>query len=180
MMAFRDEPSDSEALARFYEAHREELFKYASSILRDREQAADAVQEAFVGLMRSYDHVRSFSEEKLLGYSLTVVRNQCFRVSKASRSAAPYDPQDELGPQEAEAEGPDLFAQALDRIVLQNAVQKLQPNYSSALSLRYYYDFDDEAIAAVLHTRSENVRTILTRARRQLKKLCIEEVKARA
>lgn len=180
MMAFNDEPGDNGTLACFYEAHKAELFQFARRILRDDEWAADALQDSFVNLIRSYDRVRGFPEEKLLRYSMSVVRNQCYYLCQTDRTDFLYDPQVDTEPLERDLAGPDVFSRLLDGIVLQEAVRKLRPNYRLAIVMRYYYDLDDAAIAVALEIKTESVRTILTRARRQLKTLCKEEVRVHA
>lgn len=180
MMAFNDEPGDNGTMAHFYEAHKAELLKFARRILRDDEWAADALQDSFVNLIHSYDMIRGFPEEKLLRYSMSVVRNQCYYLCQMDRADVLYDPQVDTELLERDLAGPDVFARLLDGIVLQEAVSKLRPNYRLAIVMRYFYDLDDAAIGIALEIKTESVRTVLTRARRQLKKLCKEEVRPHA
>lgn len=179
MMAFNDVPSDSDTMARFYEAHRDQLYKLAHYITKDSELAADALHDSFVSLMRYYDKLRDFPEDKLLAYSMAVVRHQCSALMKKSRKVTLCDSPLAMTALEQDADETDDYTVLINSLSLQNAVQNLQPNYRLAIIMRHYYDLDYETIALALNTKPEGARTILSRAHKQLKKLYLsEEVKA--
>lgn len=173
MMAFNDMPSDSETIARFYEAHKKALLNYARAILRDDELAADALQNAIESLLHSYDHVRDLSDADLLHYSMKVVRRECYRIfKKQNKMPAPSAEIEELAQDSADL---DEYIQFQDREVMQKAVSQLKRNYRTAIELRYYQNRDDAAIAFALDIKPESVRAVLSRARNKLKELYLAE-----
>ena len=58
------EYSDSEKLERLYELYEQKMYAVAFSILRNEWQAEDAVQDAFVRLLKNIRKLRDLEDEK--------------------------------------------------------------------------------------------------------------------
>lgn len=177
MMAFNDESTDRENMSRFFEAYKRPLLKFAYSILNDYELAADAVQGSFLNLMKAYDDLRSFSDERLLAYSWPVVRHECSKIIRQNRSQHLED--DDLSAFVEKAIASDPCEVIIKEQALHDSIQKLPAHYRLAIEMKYFYDSSDAAIAKVLDVKPGSVRMILSRARARLKELYFsEEVKA--
>ena len=67
-------------LKRAYDKYADELFKYALMILADYGSAEDAVQQAFVKVLKMKN--RTSHIESYQGYLRTAVRNECYEIIK--------------------------------------------------------------------------------------------------
>jgi RNA polymerase sigma-70 factor (ECF subfamily) len=137
-------------------------FRLAHAMLRDRQEAEDAVQEAALTAWRAFD---TFDERGrgLQPWFLTIVANQCrdrlrgrwwrvWRQPDISRGATP-------GPEG----GVVLRAQLVE------ALDRLTPEHRAALYLRYQLDLPNEEVARILRLRVGTVKSRLHRALRQLR-----------
>lgn len=167
IQAFRDDPADEQQLVEFWQQYQKKLYLYALAILKEKIAAEDAVQSSFLIILRSFDLVRGYEPNRMLSYMCTIVRHECGRALNQSHTVSPVEEIEVVG------EDPDPTARELlretDREVLKACIAELQPNYRTALRMKYYDNASDEAIAAVLQVGSGNVRVVLTRARKKLK-----------
>lgn len=175
MMAFNDEPGDCENLSRFYECYKEKLLKFAVYLLKDPERAADAVQNSAENLVRYYDSVRRLPEDKILSYSMAVVRHECYAIMQENARNRHTDM--EIINLMDRQDGENDYEYALCRGALRNAIDNLSPNYRLAILMKYYLNAEDAEIGAVLKQKPASVRMTLSRARTQLEKLYAKEVK---
>lgn len=82
---------DSHALGRLVDEHEAAVFRYALSLLRNRADAEEVLQETFLALMRGAGEFRG--EATLRTWLLTVARNAAWRLRKraAKRAEEPID-----------------------------------------------------------------------------------------
>jgi RNA polymerase sigma-70 factor (ECF subfamily) len=173
MMAFNDEPTDAENLSRFFAAHQKQLLKYAFSILKDYESAGDAVQNSMESIIRVYDRLRDFSDERLLAYSWTIVKHACCAIIEKDRAISIFD--EDISEMDDMPDSKDDYDEMLNRQAVHDAVEKLPEHYRTAIVLRYFFDLDDTSIAKALESKPENVRMTLSRGRKALRKLYLAE-----
>ena len=67
--------SDSEKLERLYELYEQKMYAVAFSILRNEWQAEDAVQDAFVRLLKNIRKLRDLEDEKTRSYVLQTIQS---------------------------------------------------------------------------------------------------------
>lgn len=173
MMAFNDEPTDAEKLSQFFTAHHKQLLKYAFSILKDYEKAGDAVQNSMESIIRVYDRLRDFSDERLLAYSWVVVKHACYAIIEKERAMPIVD--EDISEMDDMLDSKDDYDEILNRQAVHETVKKLPEKYRTAIVLRYFFDLDDISIAKVLKAKPENVRMTLSRGRKALRKLYLAE-----
>jgi len=77
---------DPEGLAAAYDRYSGPLFGYCQSLLREPDDAADAVQDTFVIAASKLGRLRD--PERLRAWLFTVARNECLRRLKSRRAAA--------------------------------------------------------------------------------------------
>ena len=163
--------SHSEEIARLYDSYGDMLFRLACSILLNRADAEDAVQDMFIKIIGK---VPEFNQERQERAWLTrVLVNQC-RDSLKRRKLRVYTPLDELlettgkepsvpGPEEAEGSG-----------VLQ-AVLALGEKYREPILLYYFEGFSVEETAGMLGIGQSALKMRLARGREMLRKRMEEE-----
>src|SRR5690606_32656847 len=82
-LILRIKQGDKEAYAVFYERHRTAMYLSAYHLLRDDEDARDAVQELIVSVWQHADRIDSKSNIK--GYLYTVLRNRILTAMSRSK-----------------------------------------------------------------------------------------------
>ncbi|GAA3722972.1 RNA polymerase sigma factor SigM [Streptomyces tremellae] len=160
---------DPDAFGELVRRHRDRLWAVAMRTLGDREEAADAVQDALVSAFRAAHTFRGQSAVTTWLHRITV--NACLdRVRKtASRRTIPVDDTERmeqlLGPHEsaeAPAERQDLHRQ------LFAALAKLPPDQRAALVLVDMQGYPVAEAARVLGVPSGTVKSRCARGRARL------------
>jgi RNA polymerase sigma-70 factor (ECF subfamily) len=157
---------DTEALRQIYESYKGPVFTYCLRMLRDRSDAADATQEAFLHALsglRGLDHTASFKY-----WLFAIVRNEVYgRIRRRSaRTMVPLEEVedvlwDEETPLEAAVRGET--GEAVRRMV-----DALRPEYREVLLLRELRGFTYAEIAAVTGGTEAAVKARLFKARKAL------------
>jgi RNA polymerase sigma-70 factor (ECF subfamily) len=160
-LARRAAGGDVEGLAELLERHRPALYATAIGLLRDREEARDAVQETcVVALLR----IGSLREPAAAGGWLhRVVRNVCLMRLRRREHATPYAETD------AGERGPSL-EESVERLALRDwvwaAIDELSPEERVTVMLRHFARSTSyESIAALTGVPVGTVRSRLNRAR---------------
>ncbi len=147
---------DLEAWGEIVSRYKEATFGIAVAILRNRADAEDAVQDAFV---RAYERLRRYDlSRKFSTWLFTVTAN----VAKNALRKRRREPQ----PKEVWAADPAqmVWHEDMEKGV-REAVWGLPESYRAPLVLRYWHDLPLEEISAVLGMRLGTVKTRLHRAR---------------
>ena len=127
---------------RFYEAHRDEIFRYLVRLL-DRDLAEDAFQETFLRALRGYAELRH--ADHLRAWAFTIAT----RVALDERRRAKPTP----------AELPDVPTH-----------DELPRTERAAVVLRYGYDLDYADIAQALDSSEEAARQAASSGVRRLRR----------
>lgn len=151
-----------EAFAALYDCFAASLFRVAFSLLRSRQDAEDAVQEVFVGLVRARARLRNI--ENLRAYLFAALRRAAARIAAAPRRLRLLPPEEMVLLCRPELSGSDS-EQALR---LERAIQALPPEQREVVALKVDGDLTFAEIAAVLGI---NPNTAASRYRYALEKL---------
>lgn len=172
----RADASRTQALDRFLAGIERRAFAIALSLLRDREEALDAVQDAMLRLVRSYGH-KTEEEWPPLFYRILNNRiNDGFRHAKISSrlfgwlgSAGSRDDADAEDPWERIPDpAPDSPPERLERErclhALEGAVRTLPRRQREAFILRCWEGLSTEETARVMRCSEGSVKTHYFRA----------------
>src|ERR1700683_4405824 len=152
--------SAGELVDRLYQDHALELVRLALLLLGDQHSAEDVVQDAFLGLQRSFDRLRD--PDKALPYLRACVVNGCRSVQRSQgrrRVAERYAPP---APSVWSAKAPAIASE--DRRSLLTAVASLPERAREVLAFRYFLDLPDGEIAAALGISRSTVSSTASRA----------------
>jgi RNA polymerase sigma factor (sigma-70 family) len=155
---------DPRGLAVAYDRYADPLYKYCRTLLRDPNDAADAVQDAFVIAASRLDGLRE--PARLRAWLYAVARNEAVRVLRSKEGApplgeAPGVTDDSVGLGH-DAEQADL------RALLADASDGLNPGEREAIELQLRQGLDPAEVATVLGVSYNHANTLLSRAREQL------------
>lgn len=148
---------DLEAWGEIVRRYKEAVFGVAVAILRNRADAEDAAQEAFI---RAYERLHHYDlSRRFSTWMLTVAANVAKNMLRKRRRPDPQPPL-KYGPDPAET----VWREEMQEAVRQ-AVWSLPESYRAPLVLRYWHDMDLADIAQVLGLRVGTVKTRLHRGR---------------
>ena len=139
------------------------LFRMAYSILRNRHDAEDAVQQALLNAWKSRDKARAGTERAWIA---RIVINESRNIKRHRRRCQPVpDFPEEAAPSEPETD-----------TGLYEAIQALPEKLRTPLLLKYMEGMSEKETAAALGLPLSSVKNRLFRARNILKKTLREEV----
>ncbi len=148
--------ASDEYIEAIVKAYADSMFKAAYAILRNRDDAEDATQEAFIRLMEKQP---VFSDdEHAKAWLLRVTINLSKNMLRASRRKNKFEAQ--------EASYTDKES---DEVLF--SVMKLEEGYRTVIHLYYYEGYSTDEIASILKLPSATVRTRLKRGRAKLRKM---------
>ena len=135
-------------------------YRLAFSMLENREEAEDAVQEATIKAWRNLHQLKDAAVAR--SWFFTIVANQCRTVRRGRWWSVV-----KLASPEQMRSGPE--DEAVQRTDLEHALATLGPDDRLALYLRYYVDLPLNEVAAVLGVSETAAKSRIHRAAQALK-----------
>jgi RNA polymerase sigma factor (sigma-70 family) len=165
---------DARAVAALVHRYQDAAFAIAMSRLRDRDDAADAIQEAFIQAIASLPSLEA--DGAFPQWLRAIVHHQCFRIIRRSRRRLSLDhafdvPVTDNYPS-GSAERNDEFERAM------RAMHKLPDDQRELLSLRYLGELTQHEIAGFLGIPVSTVNTRLHAARKSLRRILLRPAAA--
>lgn len=139
----------------------ETLYRTARSILRNEQDAQDAVQEAVTQAFARLHTLRD--PAKFKPWLLRILVNTCYDTCRRRRSTVYLEAVEEtLDAPQSDCE---------ERMSLWSAVMRLPEEQKAVVTLFYYEDLPIRAISEVLGVTQGTVKTRLSRARGRLRQM---------
>jgi RNA polymerase sigma factor (sigma-70 family) len=152
-----------EGLAEAYDRYASDLYGYCRSLLREPDDAADAVQDTFVIAASKLSGLRE--PARLRAWLFAVARNECLHRLKSRRSAAPLqdapEPADDTVDIGAAAERAETVA------LVRAAVNGLNDSERDVIN-QLWHGLEVPEVAAVLGVSRNHAHALFSRAREQL------------
>jgi RNA polymerase sigma-70 factor, ECF subfamily len=143
----------------FFEQEREALYRALWLVTRNRFEAEELTQEAFVRVLERWDRVSSL--ENPAGYlfqtGMNLFRKRYRRARLWERLQLPTKESD------------DAFALVDDRDVLVRALRELSPRQRAAVVLTTVFDYPSEEAGKIMGISDSTVRVLVKRARAELR-----------
>jgi len=150
------------AFRRLAEAHLEECYRLANAILGDPTEARDAVHAAFLRAWQRFSTVRD--PARFEWWFKSIVVNICRNRLRHARRHRAGDIADH-----PTLPVPDHAARSHDRVLVEQALARLEPDDRVILALRFYRDLTVEQIAVLLDVPAGTVKSRLNRALERLR-----------
>jgi RNA polymerase sigma-70 factor, ECF subfamily len=158
---------DARAFAELVRRHRDRMWAVALRTLRDPEEAADALQEAFISAFRAASSFRA--ESQVTTWLHRIVVNACLdRIRR--RQARPTVPLPEAGPGEPAAAGDDM-ADRETRLVVREALATLPEEQRVPIVLVDVEGYSVADTAKLLGIAEGTVKSRCARGRAKLAKV---------
>ena len=177
---------DERAIRQVTLANNQRLFRAAWSILKDRAEAEDAVQTAY---LQAFTRMDEFAGRSSLSTWLTriVINEALGRLRAARRRRSRFDPNsvlimDEYRDKLMRGSGPPApdtnIAREQLRVLLEKAIADLPASFRTVFVLREVEALTVEETAEALGLAPSTVKTRLHRARRKLRESLAPEVQS--
>src|SRR3981189_2905162 len=161
-----------EELVNRYEA---KIFRLTMNITRNREDAEDAMQDAF---LKSYAHLKDFQEDsRFYTWLVRIAANEALMRLRKRRPNQfsldePIEGDEHLMPREIEDWGPSpeqRFVKRESTEILSEVIDKLEPDFRVVFTLRDVEELSTEETAKALGISIPAVKSRLLRARLKLR-----------
>lgn len=157
--------ADKSLFEELYKKYKARMYKYAYSILHNKEDAEDVVHQAFLTIANIFEKFKAFSCHEMDAYIVILIRNTSINLyNKNKRSAERYAEFDE----EQIAVDVDYFDK-INYEYLVKIISKLPLIYKEVLLLRYVEDFSVKHISKISGISVDGVRKRIERAKKLLK-----------
>lgn len=172
-----DEESDREKFEKIYLQYRKRMFVIANEVLKNKENAEDAVQDAFVLIMRNLDKIDDIYAKTTANYINVITKNRALQIyNRYKKKELLTDDYNFF------AALPDPLQNVEERLVkkelvniVEDLILELPDKYKEVLYLYYYNEMPYAQIARLLDTTEANARQIARRARKLLERKLTEK-----
>jgi RNA polymerase sigma-70 factor, ECF subfamily len=155
---------DTEAFEPLMRRHNRRVFRAARAILRNDDEAEDAMQEAYVS---AFAHLAAFDgRAKFSTWLVKIAVHEALRRRRRGDRFAPFDEADFEEKPMATTKSPEAAANDAElRVLIEHAVDALPVAFRTVFVLRAVEELTVSETAAALDIPEETVRTRLHRAR---------------
>jgi RNA polymerase sigma-70 factor, ECF subfamily len=166
---------DATAFEELVTRYERKIFRLTMNITRNREDAEDAMQDAF---LKSYSHLKTFQgDSRFYTWLVRIAANEALMRLRKRRPNQfsldePIEGDEDLMPRELRDWGPgpeQRFAQTEMREILSGVIEELEPDYRIVFVLRDIEELSTEETAASLGISIPAVKSRLLRARLKLR-----------
>ncbi len=152
---------DRRAFAGIYDRYADRLHDFCVGMLRDRDAAADCVQDVFCAAADRLSQLRE--ADKLRPWLYAIARNECLRCIRARSRERVYD---EVPEAESAEPGPDTMAARSELAnLVAEAAGGLSDRDRSVLELAYRHGLDGPELAEALGVSATNAKKMAQRLR---------------
>ncbi len=157
---------DRGAFAEIYDRYADRLHDFCIGMLRDRDAAADCVQDAFCTAATRLTQLRE--PDKLRPWLYAIARNEALRRLRERRRETPTD---ELPDDMSNEPGPDTLAARTELAdLIAEAAGGLSDRDRSVLELAYRHGLDGPDLAEALGVSRTNANTMVGRLRETMER----------
>jgi RNA polymerase sigma-70 factor (ECF subfamily) len=166
---------DAAAFEELVNRYEKKIFRLTMNITRNREDAEDSMQDAF---LKSYAHLNDFQEDsRFYTWLVRIAANEALMRLRRRRPNQisldePIEGDEDLMPREFEDWGPSpeqRFAQTEMYEILSAVIDKLEPDFRVVFILRDVEELSTEETAKALGISIPAVKSRLLRARLKLR-----------
>lgn len=159
----RCQAGEREAFGVLLNRYRDRVVNLAYQLLRQRDDAEDVAQEAFIQAFTALDSFRGEAQWFTWLYRITV--NLCLHRKRRAKETEPL----QAASVSERPETTDVESQALTKLMVERTLDTLSEPLRVVLILREMHDLSYEEIAEVLDIPIGTVRSRLNEARRRFR-----------
>ena len=169
-LSMLDTDEERNLLTDIYEEHQYWCLQAAMKITKNREDAEDAVHEAFICLINNRD-ILKLPREKIKHLLITIAKRRAIDIVRKREHSA-TEAWDDMEDFPSMDESIDLqIEKAEDFERLHTYLQMLNERYSTVLEMKYYSELSNEKIGQILGKTTRQVEQMLYRAKLKLREV---------
>ena len=165
-LAVLENEADREKFTEIYEQYHGLIEKIAMRILKNQQDAEDAVQNTFVQIIRHFEKVYEIDCKNLPFWIISVVKNESLMILRKQKRVIPLEDWDSIS---VEAESVSEYSE------LVQLFSKLPETYRAALEMHFLLEYSGKEIAQKLGISESAVNTRISRGRALLKEIIEKE-----
>ena len=161
-----DTPEEKLRFEEIYQKYRGLMYHVADGILRNRQDAEDAVHNAFLQIIKHFRRFQNFPLSELTPRIVVVAKNEAISLRRKKRDEAPLE------------EGENLvveFEAVTDYRALVDSFTRLPQTYRAVMEMKLLLGYSDGEIAARLGLTKTAVSSRVNRGRRLLRDIVEQE-----
>ena len=163
----KSKAGNSKAQFKLYTLYSKAMYSICLRMLIVKEDAEDAMQEAFTEV---FDKLETFRYKSSYGAWLKrIIVNTCINKIKAQRNFLNYS--DSIGPEPTDLSEPDIDEQKLKVHDIHKAIQKLPDGYRIVFCLYMLEGYDHTEISEILKISESTSKTQYMKARKKIKEI---------
>ena len=155
---------DKNRFEKLYRMFKQDMYAIAYSILNNKEDAEDAVHQAFITIADNFEKVNAISCQEIKAYIVIIIRNTSIDIYRSNKKIA------ERTTAIDDNISVDInFLEQYDYQLLIKAISELPEIYKDVMFLRYLEEFNSKEIADMLKITVSTVWKRIERAKKLLK-----------
>lgn len=160
---------DKRLFERIYNDYRQNMFKYAYKLLKDKGYAEDIVHDVFLSIIKTgIDKIKEVDQEdRLWNYLSVAVRNQCRTFAKKHRIHIAQEPGFNDGILLRLDENTPMQESTYHFLV--DTIREMDPTYADVLYYSLVQEMKAPQIAKLLNMEPAAVRQRISRGKKQLR-----------
>lgn len=152
---------DKEAFTMLIEEHKVCIYKTALAIMKDEDDACDAMQEALLSI---YENLQSLKNDKYFKtWAIRIVINKCYHIINKRNLN-----NEKVAKARAEVEANNFYEDNINKTEMEIALGKLDDDIRLVIVMYYYDDLATKDIAKILNIPKGTVQSRLQRGREKL------------
>jgi RNA polymerase sigma-70 factor (ECF subfamily) len=169
----RCQAGDRWAFEEIFSLYRDDVYRFSYLVVRDANLTQDVVQEAFFKVFRSIQKFQFRSSFKSWLYRVAV--NEAITILRRRRVKEDLEPMPDISRERTavytlrEWQPEEAALESEEREILRWAIGQLDPVHRSVVVLKYFHEFSDTEIGAVIGCPPGTVKSRLHRARELLR-----------
>lgn len=159
-----DTPTEKELIAQLYNAYKQFMYNISMSLLGNKEDAEDAVQDSFVRIIKNLDKIQNPYSRKTKSYITIITKNICFDRIKKQQNMQKVCLDEKIFED-------DLAQQAEVDITYEKIIKNmklLSPQLKNIAFLYYVQQLPTDDIAEMLDIEPNTAHVYLSRIRKTL------------
>lgn len=165
-LAALESDADRQAFATIYDQYHAKMENTAMKILRNQDDTEDAVQNAFMQVIRYFEKTYQIPCEDLPFWLISIVKNEAYMILRKQKNIVPLEDWIDYSNQSVDV---------MDYVGLVELFAELPNTYRQVLEMKGLLGYSNKEIAAHLGITESAVGTRVSRGRRLLKEILDRE-----
>ena len=161
-----DTPDEKIRFEQIYLKYRSLMYHVADSVLHNRQDAEDAVHNAFLQIIKHFKRLQNTPVQNLTPLVTVIVRNEAISLHRKRRSEVPLEAWDDLS---------ETSEAVADYHTLVDSFTRLPQTYRAVMEMKLLLGYSDGEIASRLGLSKTAVSTRISRGRQLLRNIVEQE-----